>query len=210
MNVVMKATDRLRTEGDPRVIEAGPGSLRGADQLARALGWLSIGLGVTQLFGARRYARALGIEGQEKLVRVTGLREIGHGVLSLSTERPAGLWSRVGGDALDIGMLGAALRSSSRRGNVAGAIALVGAITLLDLAAAQAQTARRSRAQESDSAPRDYRDRSGFPRGLHASRGAALAQRRPSDSTASPFSTSDGGDRPKSGALPAEGTMPSV
>jgi hypothetical protein len=179
MNMAMKATDRLRSDGDPRVLEAGPGSRTGADQLTRALGWLSIGLGVTQLLGPRMYARALGIEGGERLVRATGLREIGHGVLTLSTERRAGLWSRVGGDALDLGMLGAAMRTSSKRGNVGWAIALVAAVTLLDLLAAQTQTARSSRGAGGDEKvePRDYGDRSGFPQGLEQARGAAARSR---------------------------------
>ena len=179
MNMAMKATDRLRFDGDPRVLEAGPGSRTGADQLTRALGWLSIGLGVTQLLGPRKYARALGIEGGERAVRATGLREIGHGVLTLSTERRAGLWSRVGGDALDLGMLGAAMRTSSKRGHVAWAIALVAAVTLLDLLAAQTQTARGSRraGSDKDAEPRDYGDRSGFPQGLEQARGAAARSR---------------------------------
>jgi hypothetical protein len=179
MDMAMKATDRLRSDGDPRVLETGSGSRTGADQLTRALGWLSIGLGVTQLLGPRMYARALGIEGGERVVRATGLREIGQGVLTLSTEHRAGLWSRVGGDALDLGMLGAAMRTSSRRGHVGWAMALVAAVTLLDLLAAQTQTARSSRRAGSDAEAqrREYGDRSGFPQGLEQARGAASRSR---------------------------------
>jgi hypothetical protein len=187
MNMLTRASDRLRPEGYPRVIDSGPTSLRGADQLTRALGWLSIGLGVSELLAARSYTRALGIEGQETWIRACGVREIGAGVLSLSTERSAGLWSRVGGDALDLGLLGAAMRRSSKPGNVALALAVVAAITLVDLAGAQSQTKRRSPDFGSDrDERRDYSDRSGFPQGIERARGAASATRRP----ASPASQS--------------------
>ena len=179
MNSMMKMANRLRSEGDPRVVEAGPGSLKPADQVARVVGWMSLALGVSQLFGARGYTRALGIEGREGLVRLTGLREIGHGVVTLSTERRAGLWSRVGGDVLDLGMLTMAIRESSKRAKVVGAMTLVVAVMVIDVLAAQAQSASRRANIDGDDAtpPRDYRDRSGFPQGLESARGAAAPPR---------------------------------
>ena len=44
----------VRTKGDPKLIEGGPSLKRPEDQLARALGWFSIGLGVMDLFAPRR------------------------------------------------------------------------------------------------------------------------------------------------------------
>src|SRR4051794_35414074 len=91
-----------RSEGDPKVLSSGPSSRGGVDELARGLGWFSIGLGLAELLAPRKFTRALGMQGSEMLVRGYGLREIGHGMLSLSSDKTVGLWSRVGGDALDI------------------------------------------------------------------------------------------------------------
>jgi hypothetical protein len=154
-------------------------------RLARGIGWFSIALGVSQLFGARRYTRGLGVKGKESIVRALGAREIAHGVLTLSTERRAGLWSRVGGDALDLAVMSAAMRKSSRRGNLAMALALVAGVTALDILAARAVTARHGR--RDGGYVRDYRGRSGFPGGLEQARGAATASAiTPEDVTTEP------------------------
>jgi hypothetical protein len=55
----------VRTKGDPTILEGGPSLKRPEDQLARALGWLSIGLGVVELFAPRRVTATLGMEGRE-------------------------------------------------------------------------------------------------------------------------------------------------
>jgi hypothetical protein len=103
-------------------------------QIARGLGWLSIGLGLAEVAMPRKMANALGVAGGERLIRVFGLREIASGVMILSQNRRAPwLWARVAGDALDIGALGVAMRSSNRRGAVGAAIAGVAAITALDV-----------------------------------------------------------------------------
>jgi hypothetical protein len=39
-----------RPEGDPKILQTGPSSLTASDKMARALGWFSIGLGLTELF----------------------------------------------------------------------------------------------------------------------------------------------------------------
>ena len=43
------------------------------------------------------------MEGHETLVRAFGAREIVSGIMSLSVDKNAGLWARVGGDGLDAG-----------------------------------------------------------------------------------------------------------
>jgi hypothetical protein len=184
MTILTRATNLVRAEGDPRVLSSGHSSLQGVDQLARALGWFSIALGIAELLGARSFTRALGVHGKESLVRACGVREIASGVVTLSTERPLGLWSRVAGDAMDLGALAVATKGSRRRGNAALALGLVAGVTLLDLLAAEMATTRRSRG---DGAVRDYRDRSGYPRGLEASRGVAGNVRLPADLTAEPL-----------------------
>jgi hypothetical protein len=161
----------VRSEGDPKIVRGGPSSLTGPDRLGKALGWFSLGLGLVELLASHRITRALGMEGQEALVRAYGAREIGSGVLSLSTEKNLGLWSRVGGDGVDIATLITALRDDNpKKQNVATAIAMVAGITLLDVMAAQATTVRHSRTSGDRNI---YRDRSGFPGGLAAARGTA-------------------------------------
>ena len=168
-----------RSEGDPKVLRSGPSSLGIADRLAKGLGWFSLALGITELVAPQRITRALGMEGKEALVRAYGAREIGSGILSLSVDRNLGLWSRVAGDGLDIATVMTALRPDNpKRGNVAVALALLVGITAVDLIDAQASTALHSRGARRK---RSYRNRSGYPRGVQASRGAARDFKTPPD-----------------------------
>jgi hypothetical protein len=170
----------VRSEGDPKVLQTGRSSLSGADRLGRALGWVSLGLGLTELLLPRQITGALGMDGKEALVRAYGAREIGSGILSLSIDKDAGLWSRVAGDGLDVVTLLTGLRSDNpKRGNVGLALAMIVGITAIDLFGAQAVMIRHSR--RGGGADRQYRDRSGFPQGLEKARGAARDFRTPSD-----------------------------
>lgn len=82
-------------------------------QLARALGWFSVGLGVVQVLAPRSLGRFIGAgENHATLMRLCGMREIASGVGLLSERAPASsAISRVAGDAIDLALLGAALRS---------------------------------------------------------------------------------------------------
>ena len=174
----------VRSEGDPKILRSGPSSLTAPDRLGKALGWFSLGLGLIELLAPLRITRALGMEGQESLVRAYGAREISSGMLALSTEKNLGLWSRVGGDGIDIVTLLTALRDDNpKKQNVTTALALVAGITLLDIVAAQGTTARHSRTSGDRYI---YRDRSGFPDGLPAARGAAKDFQVPVDMRAAP------------------------
>ncbi|CCE11006.1 conserved hypothetical protein [Bradyrhizobium sp. STM 3843] len=164
----------VRSKGDPKVVSSGPSSLTSADRLARNLGWFSIALGSLELFAPHRVTRTLGMEGREGLIRAYGVRELLAGVMSLSVDKKAGMWSRVAGDGLDMATLASELRFSNRRaGNVLVAMIMVGGITALDYIAAQdvgkQHDPKRGR-------KRDYSSRSGFPKGLQAVKGAALPQ----------------------------------
>lgn len=175
MNVLAKITGITRSPGDPKILKTGPSSLGATDRLARKLGWFSIALGVVELVGAERIARALGLRGKSNLIRAYGAREIGSGILSLSVDKRTGLWSRVAGDGLDVATLLAAFRRDNpRRDNVGLALALVAGVALLDFLGAQRLTTRHARGQ---ARPRDYGDRSGFPRGVAAARGLARPDR---------------------------------
>jgi len=168
MNYLANITRPAR---DPKILCTGPSSLATVDRLARALGWASIGLGVMELLAPWQITRAIGMEGQESMVRAFGAREIGSGVVSLGPEKDAGLWSRAAGDALDMAaLLAAVLRPGNRkRGTAALALLGIAGIGLLDIGAAQAAAARHAR----QGTPRSYADRSGFPKGLEKARGAA-------------------------------------
>ncbi|MBB5276751.1 hypothetical protein HNR26_002829 [Rhizobium rosettiformans] len=159
-----------RSKSDPKVLEKGPSSFSSSDRLARNLGWFSIGLGLVELFGAHRITRALGMEGQEVMVRSYGLREIGSGMMTLSVDKEVGLASRIAGDGLDIVALGSAMHPDNpKQDNVAIALFMVAGVTLLDFIAAGAATGRHMRRGE----VKDFGDRSGFPKGVSASRGLA-------------------------------------
>ncbi|ADV15063.1 hypothetical protein EN962_07240 [Mesorhizobium sp. M7A.F.Ca.CA.001.09.2.1] len=175
MNVVAKLTNITRSPGDPKVLQAGPSVAGAFDGLARKLGWFSIALGVVELVGAERIAGALGMSGKQDLIRAYGAREISSGILSLSVDKQAGLWSRVAGDGLDIATLLSAYRHDNpKRDNVGIALAVVAGIALLDIIGAKGVTARHSRR---GTKPRDYSDRSGFPAGTAAARDFARSER---------------------------------
>ena len=113
-----------------------------AEQVARGLGWFSIGLGLAELFAPRMVAKLCGGDGRHTgLIRLYGLREIAAGLMIFSEGRkPArGLWSRVAGDAMDLATLGvAAALPHTNKAGVAFATANVAAVTALDvLCAAQ-------------------------------------------------------------------------
>lgn len=164
-------TNYFRPKGDPKIIASGPSSLTPADRLARGLGWFSIALGTLELLAPRRVTRMLGMHGREGLVRAYGMRELVAGVMTLSVDKRAGLWSRVAGDGVDMATLVTELRPSNRRaGNVLLAMIMVGGIAALDYAAAQDVGAQHDRRR---GRKRDYSGRTGFPKGLQAAKGAA-------------------------------------
>jgi hypothetical protein len=185
MTYITSLSNIARSKGDPKVLSSGPGSLDNTDRLARALGWFSIGLGLTELLAPGALTRWLGMEGNEALVRAYGMREIGAGIMTLSPDKGLGLQSRVAGDAVDIATLLPAMRSDNpKRDNVAIALAMVVGVTLLDIAGAASVKTNQSR---TNGPRRSYRDRSGYPKGLANARGAARDFRTPTDMRAIPM-----------------------
>lgn len=121
-----------------------PGALRDGDRLARALGWFSIGIGLMQVMVPTRVERLIGLRNRKAAIRGLGLREIAHGVGILTNPRPTGwVWSRVGGDVIDLAFLSSALPDSTDRGKTMTAIAAVAGVTAVDALAAQQLTERR-------------------------------------------------------------------
>src|SRR5438067_1569902 len=105
------------------------------DVLARALGWLGIGLGAVQLLAPRGFGRSIGVEAPPWLLRLIGLREIAGGIGILTRPEPAP-WveARAVGDLMDLALLGVALGSpSANRDRLAAAAAATAGITALDI-----------------------------------------------------------------------------
>ena len=111
---------------------------------ARFLGFFSLGLGVAELVAAGPMSRVLGLWGERGIVRAFGAREVGTGLYILSNDDHAlGMWGRVAGDALDLGLLAAAAAKRNRRSeNALVALAMVAGITALDIAVAVSLTRR--------------------------------------------------------------------
>jgi len=106
-----------------------------ARKTARALGWFSIALGLVELLAPKRLGKAVGMPDRPGLLRAYGLREIASGALLLARPRKAPwVWARVGGDALDLATLGAALaRGGTRRPGTWIATLLVLGVTVIDV-----------------------------------------------------------------------------
>ena len=78
-----------------------------ARRTVRALGWFSIGLGLSEVAMAGTVARLAGIQNSRGVLRMLGAREIAHGLGILSGRRPAAwVWSRVLGDVTVLAVLG--------------------------------------------------------------------------------------------------------
>ena len=106
------------------------------DTLATGLGWFSLGLGLAEILAPHAITRAIGLEGREGLVRGYGLREIAAGTGILATQgsgRAPWMWSRVGGDMLDMATVAGALnRRGAPKGNIGVALAALAGVTLVD------------------------------------------------------------------------------
>jgi len=104
--------------------------------LAKALGWVSLGLGLTELLAPRSLSRLIGVPSRRRVLRGLGMREIVSGVGILSGRRPGPwLWSRVVGDAMDLGLLlvAAGIGGRTRKSRILLATGSVAAIAALDL-----------------------------------------------------------------------------
>lgn len=112
--------------------------MQASHRVAKALGWFSLGLGLTELLSGKNLDRYLGTGGHEGTLRLFGLREIAAGALILAQKEPsaASVWSRVGGDVMDLIFLGKALeaqRSRTKQDRLEVATATVVAVTAVDV-----------------------------------------------------------------------------
>ena len=105
---------------------------------ARALGWASLAIGITEIVAARWLEEQMGIDDHEDLIRGFGVRELATGATilaqpGLNKTVAVGMWSRVAGDALDLAALGAAGEKTRRPSGLATITAMVLTITGLDI-----------------------------------------------------------------------------
>jgi hypothetical protein len=150
------------------------------DEMAAGLGYFSIALGLAELAMPQAIRRAGGVETPDALVRGYGLREIANGVAILTThDATPWIWARVAGDALDIATVAMAPREGhGGEGKKTWALGALLAVTAIDLFCASRLYAEKGGRK---TARADYRNRSGFPQGQQAARGAARDFQTPRD-----------------------------
>ncbi len=130
-----RITRPIRTQGNapshsPPDMQYAPGN-----QLARALGWFSVGLGMAELVAPSMLGKLTGVE-RVRLVQAYGIRELICGAGILVTGRPTGwLWARIAGDVLDLATLGEAYSETdtSKRYRIIASAAAVSGVTILDV-----------------------------------------------------------------------------
>jgi uncharacterized membrane protein len=106
---------------------------------AQILGWLSLGLGLAQVVAPGGLNRLIGAPDHDRnrrLMRTLGIREMATGIGILTQGDPAPwMKARVGGDVMDLALLGAAMRQpGAHPRRLMGAAAAVLGVTALDLA----------------------------------------------------------------------------
>jgi hypothetical protein len=102
-------------------------------------GCVSAGFGVLQMLAPRMIERTIGMSYPLWFIRLIGLRDLALGLTMLARpESPRWLWTRVGNDLFDCGIIaGAAFVPRVRRRRLAGFAAFAAGIVALDLAAAR-------------------------------------------------------------------------
>jgi hypothetical protein len=150
------------------------------DRLAKNLGYFSIALGMVELMAPRALCNAIGLRGMEPVIRAYGAREIATGVAILTSHDPEPwIWARIAGDVADIATVATGLQQdNARTENNVMALAALAAVTAVDVACARGLNAEKG---NRNTAIVNYSNRSGFPRGLEAARGAARDFKVPAD-----------------------------
>jgi hypothetical protein len=109
------------------------------ERLAWSLGWVGLGIGLTELAIPKGLCRVLGAPRRYSwLVRALGIRELASGVgLLIEPQRRRWAWARVAGDAMDLALLAVTIGIPRANRAWQGAItAAVAGATLVDLYAA--------------------------------------------------------------------------
>lgn len=109
-------------------------------KFAKGLGLFSIALGLAEVLAPAQLAGMIGLNDKYRpYLPLLGAREIAHGVGIMRSDKPtAAVWTRVGGDAIDLAFLGAAMADTGTNKRRLGmAAAAVAGVTLLDVLCAQ-------------------------------------------------------------------------
>jgi uncharacterized membrane protein len=116
------------------------------DGVARALGWLSVGVGIAQIVAPRTVCRLAGLPPAPTFMRLMGLRELACGIGIITQRNPAPwLKARVAGDAIDLVWLAAAAPMPASRGaRVGAAFGAVAGVTALDVYCSDELSQRRA------------------------------------------------------------------
>jgi len=128
----------------------------GTGKLAKGLGYFSIGLGLMELLMPGRVGEMIGVSNRYRaFLPVLGLREIAHGAAILSQQKPTeSVWSRVGGDVIDLVYLAAAFAGEENNKNrLTGATIAVLGVTVLDVMCASALSSEDWGASKNPTAP---------------------------------------------------------
>jgi len=105
-------------------------------QSARALGWVSLAIGLTELAATKQIQRLAGVNDCQAtgVIRALGVREIMHGIDILSHRDPGpGVTGRVLGDVLDGVVLSAAASKTRRPGGLLAIAAMVLPVVIADM-----------------------------------------------------------------------------
>ena len=111
-----------------------------AAKFAKGLGLFSIALGLAEVLASRQLGELAGLnEKHSSYLPLLGVREIAHGVGILKSTKPtAGVWTRVGGDAIDLAFLGKVFADeTTNKSRLAVALGAVAGVTALDLICAK-------------------------------------------------------------------------
>jgi uncharacterized membrane protein len=168
---LLEALEGPSAQLDPRREALGGRGIRGAragkvgwagrresSDLATFLGFFSLGLGAMEVLAPHGVARFIGLRPTRTSTAITqamGLREIAAGV-GILTNPKSKEWvgSRIGGDLIDLALLGAAFANSQRPGRTLLAAAAVLAVGALDvLGAEQLAETRKSAAPQPSTGP---------------------------------------------------------
>ena len=105
--------------------------------VARGLTFVSLGLGLAALLAPKQVQKMAGIcpRNYSGVLRLVGLREVAHALMLMFQSKPnTGVWSRVAGDAMDLGLLGAAYTMPCvEKDKLTAATALIGGLTAVDV-----------------------------------------------------------------------------
>ena len=109
-------------------------------KLAKGLGVFSIALGLAEMLAPAQVGGMIGVSNRFRaFLPALGAREIAHGIAILSSAKPTtAVWTRVGGDVIDLAYLGSAFAAKeTNKRRLTGATVAVLGVVILDLLCAQ-------------------------------------------------------------------------